>query len=65
MRVSVPVPGHEHDEGVAAFGRERAVGLRRAIDRAEDVGRAVDGEIDLAAANAIDLAPFRVDAAEM
>ena len=65
MKLAVFVPGHEHDEGVAALRGERAVGLRCAVDRAEDIGRAVDGEIDFAAADAVDLAPFRIDAAEM
>ena len=39
--------------------------LRNAIDRAIDVRPAVDGQIELAAADAVDLAPLRVDAAEV
>ena len=42
---AAPVPGDEHDEGVAAGRHEGSVLLRAAVDRAEGVRAAVDRQV--------------------
>ena len=59
------VPGDEHDEGVAVHSCQGPVLLGYAVDSAVGVRPAVDRQIELAAADPIDLAPLRIDAAEM
>ena len=59
------IPGDEHDERVPSGGRQRAIAVILAIDCAQNVRPAVNGQIERAAAIAIDLAPSRVKTAKM
>src|ERR1035441_4249179 len=63
--VSRAVPGHEHDERVAGSRGQRAVRLLLSVDAAEDVRTAVDGQIEGAATQPVDLAPRRVETPEV
>src|ERR1019366_1049503 len=67
LRGEVPrsVPGHEHDERVAGRRGQSAVRLLLSVDAAEDVRSAIDGQIEGAATQAVDLAPSRVETPEM
>src|SRR5271157_53586 len=67
LRGEVPraVPGHEHDECVAGRRGQSAVRLLLSVDAAEDVRSAIDGQIEGAATQAVDLAPGRVETPEM
>ena len=62
---AAPIPGHEHDQGVAAGRLEPTVGHGLAIDGAIGVRTAVDGQIHLTADNPVDLAPGGIDAPEV
>ena len=59
------VPCYEHDEGVASHRCQSAIRLSLAIDAAEDVRTAIDGEVERAAAQPVHLAPLRIDPPEV
>ena len=64
-KLSVLVPCHEHDERIAIYRSERAVGLRLAVDRAVGVRATIDRLVEFPAPKPVDLSPFRIDAVEM
>src|SRR5690606_35501668 len=63
--LSGAVPFDKHDERIARPCGERAIFLSRAIDRANNIRPAINGKINCAAPETIDLAPLGIKPPEM
>src|SRR5690606_24625574 len=63
--LSRTIPFDKHAERIARPRCERAIFLPRTINRTHNVGPAINGQINRAALEAIDLAPLGIKAPEM